>query len=215
MSDLFEVKLGDYVAFDPTGRDLPDCFQVGRVTARISSSTEIIDGEFVEDPRPRLEVIVNGSEERMRIETWAAIVWRNPRLCRFCGDGITSSKPDVDFCRGCFYSGEPFKEKFEACAAMIRERLGELVVAESVGIWHTGGGCFALGATLANSGELLMGGGDASLPDADQPEASACWQAWLSRTEQEAENQDGIAIPETGHATLASILERVVRELSH
>lgn len=215
-TDLFaQAKPGDYVAYDPTGRDLADCLEVGRVTARVSS-VHRAGGEV--DEGPFLEVLPNGSASRIRVERIAAIVEENTRLCRFCGDGVTSTNPAVDFCTICFYTGRAFSEKMEPAVVFIREQLAELVDPESVGVWHTGGGCFCVGASLVNGGELLLSDAESGLPmEADSPLMDAVWAGWLCRNAQETDEQGGVLIPDDGDAApagLAWILERVKEELS-
>jgi hypothetical protein len=98
---------------------------------------------------------------------------RESRPCRYCGGEIQSTKPDVDFCRGCFYVGrtqdEHWPEIYDALKAL------EGVRPESVGVWHTGGGCFAIGAVIDIDGvehDILVAD-DASIPDpAEKPDAT-------------------------------------------
>ena len=89
--------------------------------------------------------------EYVRLEDVEKIVATNPRLCRFCGDGVTSTNPEVDFCRMCFYSGTAKMAALQdAGHGGIIDRLAELpgAVMDSVSVWHTGGGCFALGVAF-------------------------------------------------------------------
>lgn len=72
------------------------------------------------------------------------IVERNERLCRFCGEGVTSTNPETDFCRGCFYTGTTQEERLAPLIA----RLSEPENVAGVAVWHTGGGCFNLAVTL-------------------------------------------------------------------
>lgn len=55
--------IGSWVVFDPTGRDLHSCMEVGRVESVRWDDAD--DGNEDGSPRPLLTVVVNGSEERV------------------------------------------------------------------------------------------------------------------------------------------------------
>ncbi len=67
--------IGSYVVFDPTGRDLADCYEVGRVVAVSWEKDD--DGTWNGKPRPILSVLVNGSSERYAVTTVAAVLEEN------------------------------------------------------------------------------------------------------------------------------------------
>jgi hypothetical protein len=84
--------------------------------------------------------------------------------CRFCRQrfALGSGGEALSCCRACYYSGETHAEQPRIAALL--EQLRALGAEASV--WHTGGGCFGIGATL-KSGTLLFctAEGDATLPE--------------------------------------------------
>jgi len=110
----------------------------------------------------------------------------NTRPCSECGAFVTSTNPEVDFCRNCFYAGVGVSREHDALLASLRA-LPEVDAAE---VWHTGGGCFMLAITLANArlltctvalsdpdyreGEWFC---DASLPDHGEPWYAFEWES--------------------------------------
>jgi hypothetical protein len=189
---LGEVGPGDYVAFDPTGRDLPDCAEIGRVNYLYSTSSSADGTRELEEDGPYANVTVNGSGEEIgRITEIFAVVWVNPRRCMFCGGGVTSSNPDISYCSGCFYSGRSQEEVFASTG--IIDLLHDLpdAVPGSAGVWHTGGGCFCLGITFTDGSYAMMTvGGDASVDgNPDEPVWSGSFYA--------DEDDDGAEFPLT------------------
>jgi hypothetical protein len=91
-----------------------------------------------------------GFSERYLLADVVEVVARNPRRCVYCGDGVTSTNPEVTFCRGCHYAGT----HDEAERAELFRRLSALENVSDVGVWHTGGGCKLLAVTLV-SGEIV------------------------------------------------------------
>ena len=94
---------------------------------------------------------------------------RESKPCRYCGGEVESDNPDVDFCRGCYYGGNSQANKLPEVQAMLRGETHQLlgVKPESVGIWHTGGGCFSVGAYVDLDGtewEILIGS-EGDVPD--------------------------------------------------
>lgn len=79
----------------------------------------------------------------------AEITEKNERLCRFCGDGVTSTNPETDFCRNCHYTGRAEEERL----ATLLTKLAEPENVDTVAVWHTGGGCFNL-AVMLRDGRL-------------------------------------------------------------
>lgn len=94
----------------------------------------------------------------------AEIVARNERLCVYCGNGVTSSNPDVDFCRNCHYTGVAHEHR----RGKLLADLEVLPNVKSASVWHTGGGCFMLAVTLTDDRLLTITDGDASLPEGDE-----------------------------------------------
>lgn len=81
---------------------------------------------------------------------------RESRPCVYCGAEVQSES--ANFCRGCFYSGRSQAEKQPHAHAILRSLPG--VDPETVAVWHTGGGCFSIGAALSIDGkeyEILVG----------------------------------------------------------
>lgn len=66
--------IGSYVVFDPTGRDLPDCYEVGRVESVRWDDAD--DGNPDGTPRPILTVITNGTAEAFAVTTAAVVLNR-------------------------------------------------------------------------------------------------------------------------------------------
>ena len=58
--DTASEVVGSYVVYDPTGRDLPDCMEVGRVVRVVWTRDD--DGDSKGRPRPILYVLPNGAE---------------------------------------------------------------------------------------------------------------------------------------------------------
>jgi hypothetical protein len=98
------------------------------------------------------------------IEDVVEVVTRNERNCRYCGGGVTSTNPDVDYCRGCHYSGRAQHDTF----APLIDKL-QAVSGHTWSVWHTGGGCFALAANLDDGDDapflMATAEGDAVLPE--------------------------------------------------
>ena len=64
--------VGSFVAFDPTGRNLPDCLTVGRVEAVRFESAD--DGDAEGTPRPILSVRENRGGDLVAVTTIAAVL---------------------------------------------------------------------------------------------------------------------------------------------
>jgi hypothetical protein len=62
------------------------------------------------------------------------------RTCKWCPEEVTSTNPDVDFCKWCFYSGRWAEELH----GKLIDELRDIPGIGNVGVDHTGGGCFAL-----------------------------------------------------------------------
>lgn len=62
--------------------------------------------------------------------------------CKYCRSIFSHSRADVDICEQCFYSGEHLANRFGKTLERLRE------VNANASVWHTGGGCFAIGIPL-------------------------------------------------------------------
>ena len=73
--------IGSFVVFDPTGRDLPDCYEVGKVVA-VKWNTDD-DGDTTGRPRPVLHVMPNAwrhtDEPPMAVTRVAAVLKERER----------------------------------------------------------------------------------------------------------------------------------------
>lgn len=132
--ELNELRLGDLVR-------LKNGETIG-VDSKVTSYHDR-DGEH-EGPF----VMRQGDHEYIPLADVVEVVAANPRLCVYCGEGVTSMK--ADFCRGCFYTGRVYEERHDALLRKITETDG----VQSAHFWHTGGGCFLLAVTL-DDGRLL------------------------------------------------------------
>lgn len=91
------------------------------------------------------------------------VVERNPRSCKFCGNGVTSTNPETDFCRYCYYDGTAFQEIYAERVAAMAAVLPE---GWNVRPEHTGGGCWWF--AVRKEGEPVYYAatdGNAGLPD--------------------------------------------------
>lgn len=77
--------------------------------------------------------------ERHLLSEVVRVVKRNPRECRFCGEGVTSTNPDLDYCRTCHYGGRAQNDQHSDILDQFHAGLPD---ARYIGIEHTGGGCF-------------------------------------------------------------------------
>lgn len=105
-------------------------------------------GPFVASP-PALD--------RFHISDITEVVTRNERVCRFCGEGVTATKPETDYCEPCFYSGRASAED----RRVLIEALERIPTVVSAHIWHTGGGCFVLAVNLTDERLVTISAGDA------------------------------------------------------
>ncbi len=72
--ELHQDVVGSYVVFDPTGRDMLSCYEVGRVEAVTWDDAD--DGNEDGSPRPLLHVVCNHNEERMTVTRVAVVLPR-------------------------------------------------------------------------------------------------------------------------------------------
>lgn len=190
-----DVHLGDYVVLDPTGRDDPDCYEVGRVLSRYLSSQGADGHEEREEDGPYLRVRLNSGEVVGGVTSVASIARANERLCRFCGEGVTATDPDIDYCGLCFYSGRTRAEDASDVIAVLRDAFPD----ELVEVWHTGGGCFSI-AVQWSDGAYAMLAADADVTThVDEP-----LEAWYFRDELDEEGSEVASC-----ATLADVIPKL------
>lgn len=84
------------------------------------------------------------------------------RTCRFCGNEVTSTNPEVDFCENCWRTGRSQEElRAEQIATFLK-----LTGADTVEVQNTGGNCFWLTVRFADEEDFyVLTDGEASLPD--------------------------------------------------
>jgi len=115
---------------------------------------------------------------------------RDSKPCRFCGEEVQANDPNCDYCRGCFYGGRTHDEWWPQIHADLKSF--ECVDDDTVGVWHTGGGCFAIGAvaTIGGKSYEILVASDAAIPDpAEEPDAT--FGACLMEEEEGSGWQDG------------------------
>jgi hypothetical protein len=149
-----EIRMGDTVLLRNGERVVVDS-----VIEWYADSTGKHDGPFVNEAR---------TYDRYLLADVAEIVERNPRICEFCGNGVTSPNPEVTFCRGCFYNGTAFEDRYADVIEVFQRAFPD----HWATIEHTGGGCFWLaihplpGSPLAARSPYYwaLTAGDAVLP---------------------------------------------------
>jgi hypothetical protein len=109
------------------------------------------------------------------------VVERNERVCRFCGEGVTSTNPEIDYCRGCHYTGRAAEAKREALLFAVRS----IPDVTDASVWHTGGGCFLLAVTAKDGRFISVSDEDANVPEPGEPwqllvvsPDQATWDEW-------------------------------------
>lgn len=115
--------------------------------------------------------------DAFRREFSISVVERESRACRFCGTEIQADNPSIDYCRNCHYSGRPREEKEWVQIIMSALRTHPRVEGQSVGVWHTGGGCFCVGAS-GKDGLQILAAYDADVEDA--PSAESPWMVCVN-----------------------------------
>jgi hypothetical protein len=122
------------------------------------------------------------------------VVARAPRSCRFCGGEVTSTKPDVDFCRFCFYDGTFHSERFRLLLDEIEWGNASVV--------HTGGGCFGIEVLVGSERERLFAtlDGDAVLPD----DESGPW--WLCHYGEDVDDEGTLVAEHLDRAALVAAI---------
>lgn len=154
MIELNDIRLGDTVLLR-NGEQLV-------VDSKIVSYTDR-EGEH-EGPF----ISTRAMGDRYTLSDIVEIVERNPRRCRYCGEGITAKGEEIDYCKLCFYSGQSQEEKF----GPLIKRLNTVSNGREWSVWHTGGGCFCLGTWLTpetspgkEDGLEFMASDDSVLPE--------------------------------------------------
>lgn len=117
-------------------------------------------------------VATNQWDERYLVSDVAEILIPNPRLCRFCGNGVTAKSDATDFCSICFYTGRAFEDMYADRIAAVQEGLPDGWEAH---VEHTGGGCFWLAVRSPHSARYYaLTAWDAQLPDENEGEDWGC-----------------------------------------
>lgn len=136
------------------------------------------------------------------------------RPCTFCGREVTSTKPDIDYCEMCFYTGRSWERTLDP----LIQRIQALAPDATVGVWHTGGGCFNLAVTLP-SGALLTpsigtGDGEEWFPEPGFPtQPDERWCLVVSETEQAWSEWDEDKITFSGPLTEDELVEAIKAEV--
>lgn len=152
-------------------------------TVRLRNGEEILVSDKMtgytdrEGEHPGPFVATRPGFDRYHLDDVQEVVLRNERLCRFCGEGVTATKSETDFCSLCFYSGRAFTEQ----RGELLEALQTLPRVESASVWHTGGGCFLLAVTLKDGRLITVTEGQGGLPDPGEP-----WQLLVVAPDMEA-----------------------------
>lgn len=180
--ELHEIKLGDEVELRNGERIV-----VWSKCTSYSDRTGTHEGPFVSP---------QAFGERYLLADVARVTKRNERLCRFCGEGVTATVAETDFCRLCFYSGRSLEDSYSG----IIGRLTSDETVESADVWHTGGGCFLLAVTRTD-GRLLTCAAD---QDAVLPAPGEKWWAFEYPTESDFDREcEGYEVNVTHHEHLS------------
>jgi hypothetical protein len=128
-----------------------------------------------------------GTYEHILLTDVVEVVRKNDRLCVYCGGGVTSTNPEVDFCRSCHYTGTA-KEHDIAPLIDALQSHDNVATAE---VWHTGGGCFLLAVKLTDGRIATCTAGEASLPNEHEP----LWQVvgiWPSESAYDNDDYESV-----------------------
>lgn len=126
------------------------------------------------------------------------------RSCVFCGEAVTSTNPDTEFCVGCYYDG----------TFLNAAHAGLLAELPAGAYWrHTGGGCFCLQVDFPD-GSFVWASAD---QDAGQPENGEDGPWWVFRYGVDREafldgDDEGTLVGE--HLDRAGLLTAVAQEAS-
>lgn len=131
---------------------------------------------------------------------------RESRPCRYCGAEVQATEPSCDFCRGCYYAGRTH-EAPPTLADILRAH--PRIVSDSVGVWHTGGGCFSLAGEVAGAEYLYVMSGGEDMDPSTPPSPAHPWVLCMDDSENgEYLTIEGITSAEEYAAALESALER-------
>lgn len=114
-----------------------------------------------------------------------AVAAEGKRPCTFCGEHVTSTNPDTDYCRSCYYAGRGLERQH----ADLIFQIGDLEEVMDVDVRHTGGGCFNLAITLADgryltpSCAVVEGGKVEAEPGLPEKGTDERWALVVSRDE--------------------------------
>lgn len=147
-----DIKLGDTVRMRG-GEE----FTVGSKSTSFGDRTGEYEGPFISPER--------GFGTHYLINEVKEVIARNPRLCVYCGEGVTAKSTETNFCVNCFYSGAHDEHEH---AALI-SALEELDNVKDAGIWHTGGGCMLLAVRLVDGRLATCTEWDAQIPNPGDP----------------------------------------------
>lgn len=86
--------------------------------------------------------------------------------CQLCGAEVTAKDPEVyPYCRNCHYTGQAHGHRWKATL----DKLGAAFPGASVGIDHTGGGCFWLAVRWPDDPKYyVLTDGEAALPETEE-----------------------------------------------
>jgi len=164
--NLTDIRLGDVVRLWNG-----DTIRVAYKSTSYTDASGHHEGPFV-SPR---------SLEHYHVSNLLEVVERNERVCVYCGEGVTATKPETQFCANCFYTGRAFTE-------LRSELIGKLTALPGVAdahVWHTGGGCFVLAVTMTDARLITATDGELGLPDPGKPWRDVCvaaseqaWSEW-------------------------------------
>lgn len=150
--ELSEIRMGDTVRLR-NGETITVAHKMESYTDR--------DGEH-----PGPFVSARGSHfDKYALSDITEVVESNPRLCRFCGEGVTATDDKVDYCSGCFYSGRALTETH----ADLLASLSAIPNVTGAHVWHTGGGCFLVACYLEDGRLVTLTDADAALPYPGEP----------------------------------------------
>lgn len=117
--------------------------------------------EEAEEARSRRKMIDRFGEHPGEEFLEVVEVERESRPCRFCGAEVQANEARIDYCRNCYYFGRPREEARAAQIAFFEEATGA-----TVGVEHTGGGCFWLAFRWEGETDYYVAtDGEASLPE--------------------------------------------------
>lgn len=115
-------------------------------------SVMIFDGKYEADAYPTREAaeeaVARSIELNPQNDAPLIVEHRGEfKVCTICREQVvTSSNPDVDFCKSCHYTGQADERKF----GTLLSALNEIDAVKQASVWHTGGGCFVLAVEVGD-----------------------------------------------------------------